>query len=321
MIDQLQSNRDEETPPEIMIEEVEKAINKLKARNAPGLDNITAEEIQAATQGSGLEIIHKFCNHIWKEEIFPDEWKRAIITPIYKKKDKTDCGNYRGISLLCHFNKVFTSILLERIKKRTEEILGEEQAGFRPSRSTIDQIFTLRQMATKYSNFCKMYVCYIDFRKAFDSIWRKGLWKVMRHMGYPEKIIRILESLYKGSLSAVRTNGDIGEWFETIVGVLQGCMLSPLLFNIFLEIIMAMALKDVDAGALINGSIINNLRFADDIAATAESQDDLQMIVDNIVKESSNMGMRVNIEKTEVQCIGAAKKQMSNRVYKSKIKR
>jgi hypothetical protein len=136
MIEHLHSNRDEETPPEIMIEEVEKAINKLKARKAPGLDYITAEEIQAATQGSGREIVHKFCNHIWKEEIFPDEWKRAIITPIYKKKGKTDCGNYRGVSLLCHFNKVFTSILMDRIKERTEEILGEEQAGFRPSRST-----------------------------------------------------------------------------------------------------------------------------------------------------------------------------------------
>jgi Reverse transcriptase (RNA-dependent DNA polymerase) len=120
-----------------------------------------------------------------------------------------------------------------------------------------------------------------------------------------------LESLYKGSLSAVRTNGDIGKWFETVVGVLQGCKLSPLQFNIFLEIIMAMALKDVEAGALMNGSIINNLRFADDIAAITESQDDLQMIVDNIVEASKSMGMRVNSEKTEVQCISAEKTQTS----------
>src|SRR5664279_4791431 len=94
--------------------------------------------------------------------------------------------------------------------------------------------FTLRQLSEKYTYFSKdLYVCYIDFRKAFDSIWREGLWRVMRNMGYPEKIVRILESLYRGTFSAVRIGADITEWFETIVGVLQGCMLSPLLFNIF----------------------------------------------------------------------------------------
>src|SRR5664279_1683019 len=118
-------------------------------------------------------------------------------------------------------------------------------------------LFTLRQLSEKYTDFSKdLYVCYIDFRKAFDSIWREGLWRVMRNMGYPEKIVRILESLYRGTFSAVRIGADITEWFETIVGVLQGCMLSPLLFNIFLEIIMAMAIKDVDAGAVISGYVI-----------------------------------------------------------------
>ena len=80
----------------------------------------------------------------------------------------------------------------------------------------------------------------------------------MRNMGYPEKIVRLLKGLYSGTFSAVRIGADLTEWFETIVGVLQGCMLSPLLFNIFLEILMARALRDVDTGAVINGHVINN---------------------------------------------------------------
>ena len=81
-----------------------------------------------------------------------------------------DCNNYRGISLLCHCYKVFTAILMKRLTQRTDEILSEEQAGFRPGRGTIDQIFILRQIAEKYEEFGKdLYVCYIDFRKAFDS--------------------------------------------------------------------------------------------------------------------------------------------------------
>ena len=75
------------------------------------------------------------------------------------------------------------------------------------------------------------------YRKGFDSVWRKGLWRVMRHYGYPEKIVRILENMYSETFSAVRVGGDLTEWFHTVVGVLQRDVLSPLLFLIFLEIL------------------------------------------------------------------------------------
>jgi len=320
-LDQLEEDTDEESTPSIMIEEVSRAIDRLKNRKAPGIDNITAEEIQAATEGSGLQIIYQLCKRVWDEETFPEEWRKAVIVPIYKKKDKLDCNNYRGVSLLCHSSKIVTSIIMERIKRRTEEILSEEQAGFRASRSTIDQIFTLRQLAEKYVDFSReLFVCYIDFRKAFDSVWRKGLWKVMRRLGYSEKIVRVLESLYRETFSAVRVGADITEWFETIVGVLQGCVLSPLLFNIFLELIMAISLSEVKAGAVMNGLVINNLRFADDIAAIAESEEDLQEIVSKIIIESSLMGMVVNAEKTEVQHVGLEKTEVKINVEGRQLK-
>lgn len=152
------------------------AIAKMKLGKAPGADNIAAEELVAATQGTGLKIIHKLYLRVCEEEEVPSEWKRAIIVPIHKKYDKLDCANYRGISLLCHIAKAFSAILLQRVRQKTEEILAESQAGFRPGRSTIDQIFTLRQLAERYEEFGKeLYVCYVDFRKAFDSVWRKGL--------------------------------------------------------------------------------------------------------------------------------------------------
>ena len=86
----------------------------------------------------------------------------------------------------------------------------------------------------------ELYVCYIDLRKAFDSVWRrKGLWKVLIHYGYPEKIIRILENMYKDTFNTVRVNGKISDWYSTIVGVLQGCVLPPLLFIILLEAVIS----------------------------------------------------------------------------------
>ena len=141
----------------------------------------------------------------------------------------------------------------------------------------------MRQLAEKYEEFGKeLYVCYIDFRKAFDSVWRKGLWRVMRHYGYPEKIVRILENIYRETFSAVRVGGDLTEWFQTVVGVLQGDVLSPLLFLIFLEIIIAVSVEDIDVGAWINGTRLTDLRFADDIAVLAEDVTDLQEAVDRI---------------------------------------
>jgi len=85
-----------------------------------------------------------------EEEQIPDDWKKVIIIPIYKKKDHLDCNNYRGISLQCHCCKLFTSVFRQRPRQITDEIISEEQAGFRPGRSTVDQIFTLRLLAEKH---------------------------------------------------------------------------------------------------------------------------------------------------------------------------
>ena len=229
ILEELHTVSNEEPVPTIDEDEVQAAISRMKRRKAPGADNITVEEIDMATKSTGLKVMHRLFKLVWDTEELPAQWKKAIIIPLHKKKDKLDCSNYRGISLLCQSSKIFSSIILHRIKARTEEILSEAQAGFRRDRSTIDQIFTLRQIAEKYEEFGKdLYVCYVDFRKAFDSVWRKGLWKVMRHFGYPEKVVRILENAYKDTFSAVRVDGELSDWFNTVVGVLQGCVLSPL---------------------------------------------------------------------------------------------
>jgi len=188
-----EGGRSEDIPANIMRVKVEADIRRLKNNKAPGIDNITVKEIQAAGN-SGIELMLKLCCKIWREEKFPQLWKKAIIVPLYKnKKDKLSCDNYRGISLLSDCGKVMTSILFERLKQRTEEILSEAQAIFRPRRSTIDQLFTLRRLAEKFCEFSRhLYVCYVNFKKAFGSVWQIGLWKVIRFLGYADKIVRLL---------------------------------------------------------------------------------------------------------------------------------
>ena len=125
----------------------------------------------------------------------------------------------------------------------------------------------------------------------------------MSFVGNPDKIIRLIKALYKKSQSAVRVNGDITDWFATTVGVRQGCVLSPQLFNILLELVMLYAMEDVNVGASINGYIINNLRFADDIVLMAETAKELQMMVNRVHQSCSKFGLKINIGKTEIQVI------------------
>jgi hypothetical protein len=275
----------------------------LKTGKAPGIDNISAEEIVASGE-EGTEALFSLCHRIWQTEEFPEEWKRSLILPIHKKKDKLQCDNYRGISLLCHSQKLMASVILQRIRARTEEILSEAQAGFRTGRSTIDQLFSLRLLSEKYHEYGRdLYICYVDFQKAFDSVWRKGLWQVMRHLGYDNKIIRLLESMYRSTVSSVRVGAqdELSSWFETLVGVLQGCVLSPLLFNIMLEVVMALSLDNSDIGATISGFLCSNLRFADDIALLSESETDLQSQIDSLHTYSTRFGLKISTSKTEVQ--------------------
>ena len=295
----------EEDAPELLRQEIEDAISHLKKGKAPGIDMISAEEITAAGE-EGVDALFSLCRKIWRQEEFPEDWKRSIILPIHKKKDKLQCDNYRGISLLCHSQKLMASVILQRIKARTEEILTEEQAGFRPGRSTIDQLFSLRLLTQYYFEHGKdLYICFVDFQKAFDSVWRRGLWQVMRHLGYDRKIIRLLESMYRNTSSSVRvgTKGELTNWFETLVGVLQGCVLSPLLFNIMLEVVMALALDNKEIGATVSGFLCSNLRFADDIALLSEAADDLQSQITDLHRFSSRFGLRISTSKTEVLCI------------------
>ena len=134
--------------PEPSASEVELAIDKLKSHKSPGSDQIPPELIKAGGRTIYLEI-HKLIISIWKKEKLPEEWKESIILPIHKKGDKTDCNNYRGISLLPTSYKILSNILLSRLIPYAKEIIGDHQCGFRRNRSTIDHIFCIRQILEK----------------------------------------------------------------------------------------------------------------------------------------------------------------------------
>jgi len=134
--------------PEPSASEVELGIDKLKSHKSPGIDQIPAELIKAGNRTICLDI-HKLITSIWKKEKLPEEWKESIIVPIHTKGDKTDCNNYRGISILTTTYKILSNILFSRLIPYAKEIIGDHQCGFRRNRSTINHIFCIRQILEK----------------------------------------------------------------------------------------------------------------------------------------------------------------------------
>ena len=140
----------------------------------------------------------------------------------------------------------------------------------------------------------------IDFKKAFDKVWHAALWATMRKYNIGSKLVRTIEHLYDNATSAVIFNSSIGDWFRTTVGVRQGCLLSPTLFNIFLEKIMTDALENHQGTVSIGGRTITNLRFADDIDGLAGDEQELVNLVERLEKTSTSYGMEISAEKTKL---------------------
>ena len=136
-------------------------------------------------------------------------------------------------------------IILNRLKPQAEKIIAEEQAGFRAGRSTTEQIFNLRILCEKYLEHQQdLYHVFIDFKKAFDRVWHATLTATMKKYNTSTNLIRVIKNLYGKATSAVLFNSSIGDRFRTTIGVRKGCLLSPTLFDIFLERIMTDALED-----------------------------------------------------------------------------
>ena len=172
----------------------------------------------------------------------PEDWREAVIIPIHKKGDVTKCENYRPISLLPQAYNILSKIIQDRIQRREEENLKEEQAGFRNGRGTTDHIFTFSQIVEKCGRKNKeIYCVFIDFKQAFDSVWRHGMIEVMNFLGFEENMKRTIKKLYEDTTAKIGKDGIISENFETTGGIIQGCPLSPRLFNIYLKWIMEMA--------------------------------------------------------------------------------
>ena len=152
-------------------------------------------------------------------------------------------------------------------------------------------------MTEKAREFQKnIYFCFIDYAKAFHCVDHNKLWKILKEMGVPDHLICLLRNLYAGQEATVRTEHGTRDWFKTGKGVLQGCILSSCLFNLYAEYIMRNAgLEETQAGIKIAGRNINNLSYTDDITLTAENEEELKNLLMKVDDKSEKARLTLSI--------------------------
>ncbi len=201
-------------------------------------DGILAEIFKAGGPKLAAHV-HALIKKFWQREEIPCDLRDALIVTIFKKGDKSDCGNYHGISLLSIAGEILARILAVRLQPLSEEILPESQCRFRPSRETVDAIFTARQLQEKSrEQHQPLYMAFIDLSKAFDMVNSHALWKVLLRIyivGCPEKFVRVLCLLHDDMTAGVLGGGDNeSDPFTVGAGVKQDCVIAPTLFSIFI---------------------------------------------------------------------------------------
>lgn len=214
--------------------EISTQIMRLKPEKRPGLDEISNECIKVA-KNLLVTPITSLYNKILDEEAVPHQWASLEIILLYKKGDPADIGNYRPISQMPCFYKLFAFCLLERLAPVIDTHQPIEQAGFRSGFSTIGHIQMVDQMIEKYSEFNKpLYLAFTDYKKAFNSISHESIWESLKALNTNEKYINILRNIYSNSTSRVKLN-RVGKVMNIKRGGRQGDPLSPKLFIAVLQ--------------------------------------------------------------------------------------
>ena len=222
----------------------------------------------------------------------------------------SNTNNYRGISLICIIAKIYNRLILNRIRSVIDPRLRRNQNGFRSNRTTVAQILALRRIieGVKANNLSAV-ITFIDFKKAFDTIHRGKMLRILKAYGLPPNILRAIEAMYTNTRAKIISPDGETDMFEITGGVLQGDTLAPFLFVIVLDYALRKALdgKEEDLGFTITPrksrrhpkEAIADLDFADDISLLSDQIEEAQQLLFSVEKECKKVGLGLNGPKTK----------------------
>ena len=297
----LASNMDKEFNElnfKISEHEILSEIKRLKNKKSSGIDGILNEMLKCS-QLYILKHLHNIFNAILLSGHYPTCWRTNTLTPLLKKSSIANPLNYRGIAIGCGLSKLFMKILQNRLSNFCDKnkTIPMCQIGFRKGCRTADHILTLKNIIDKYiyANTRKyLYVCFVDYKSAYDTIWRKALFYKLLQNGIGGNFLKIIQSMYSDVYYCVKLQGRLTQTFTSCNGVKQGCVLSPLLFNIFLSDFPSIFNDENCHPVTVNSNKLNCLMFADDLILISETAIGLQTCLNKLKQYTNKWNLTVN---------------------------
>ena len=308
--------------------DVRKALCKLKNGKAAGSSGILPEMLKVGRKHEDfVGMLTELVNEVWQERRVPQEWVDAILVPIPKKGNLHLCDNWRGIALLDVVGKLVARILQGRLQSLAERELPESQCGFRRGRGCTDMIFVVRQLAEKaVEHHTKQFFVFVDLRKAYDSVPREAMWRVLKKLGVPEVLVEIVKSFHTDMQARVRVDGELLDDIEVNNGLRQGCTMAPTLFNLYACAVAERWMERVreveSAGTQILYKLDQKLfrrstrkasevclhkgEFADDVVLMTRSREAAAAALRAYMEVTRAFGMTVSIPKTKFMVVGSA---------------
>ena len=302
----------------ITMDEVDTAIKGLTGGKATGLDTISNDMIKAGRSCLTEPLTYLF-NLIISISIFPKQWCEGMIICLHKNGDKSEPKNYRGLTLSSCLGKILTKILSKRFLNflQTNKIIPENQIGFTENYRTTDNIFLLYTIIQAYKAAKKhVYACFVDFSKAFDSVWREGLLYKLYRNNISTMFCKLLTNMYSKLNSAVKVSDiHVTESFISEVGTRQGCHLSPLIFITFISDLVNVFEKFSCNPITLNDQKISVLLFADDIVLLSDKASGLQRAMNLLEQYCKKWKLTVNLDKTKVLIFNSNPKKNNFNFY------
>nr|VZI04440.1 unnamed protein product [Spirometra erinaceieuropaei] len=277
---QVETSMDLDLPPSL--QETIRAVQQLSSGKAPGSDAIPAEVYKHGGPQL-MDHLTALFQKMWRQGEVPQYFKDATIVQLYKRKgNRQVCDNHRGISLLNIAGKIFARILLNRLNNHLEQgLLPESQCGFRRHRGTTDMIFAARQLQEMCQEMrTHLYSTFVDLTKAFDTVNREGLWKIMQKFGCPERFTQM--SLFSAML--------VDAYRDERPGIRIAYRTDGHLLN----------QRRMHFQSRVSTATMHELLFADDCALNTTSEEGMQRSMDLFSAACENFGLVINTQKTVV---------------------
>ena len=294
--------------------DVEQTIMCLR-KGAATLGFLSVDALRAAAPllAPGVAALLNGCSTVGS---LPAAWALSALTPVFKSGETSDPGNYRGIAVGTVVAKLYASMINSRLSAWAEEkgLRAQGQAGFREDHRCSDHLLALRTLIEQQRSRKKqLYACFVDFTKAYDTIPRDLLWQKLESLGVRGWFLDTIKSLYGAVPMAVKSAQGLTATFESVMGVKQGCPLSPTLFGLYIddleqELASHQHMLDLPSFA---GRRLPALLYADDLALVSTSADGLQAQLDVLEMYASKWRLTVNIGKTK----GIVFRRLPSQVY------